>query len=339
MLGRKSLGATRTAWSALKRKLGLNTEEHKGRRSSGGSGIAVGSKAQSPDGNDDDEDEGGAAEQAPDNGNGNADEADEDQEDIEPIRKTNSRGQVTLKTELEARRQAAGKRPDGRKAKLSENKKQAPRKKAKDRVPRKTNKQRYVWIPPKAEGEASDDGSETIESDKAEVGAEAGAAEAEKGGDQVEKGADARPDIAEEIIPTVETEEQQAPMQTERPAEKRKTTENDVVSTFEAEEQQSRMDDECPSRKRKTSDEEEETREEEEETHKEEEGLPGIADRPQAADIQHLVKRRKKVHDAGDKETAEGAVSTDSTTGGAVAFSKTQTFDEGEIEKMFDLGD
>ncbi|GAB7343482.1 hypothetical protein MBLNU457_1498t3 [Dothideomycetes sp. NU457] len=288
LTGRASIGATRTAWWALRKKLGLTADGHKGRR---------GSDLQSNNGNDDDED-------------GDGDEASpaaEDQEDIEPTRRTNSRGQVTLKTELEARRQAAGKRPDGRKAKALEKKKPASRKKAKDRVPRKTNKQKYVWIPPNAAGEDTDDGSEITEGDKAEIGAQAGPTNGAETRSDV--GAEIRPDMGEEIIQTGETEKQQAPMQSGRPVQKRKITE-----------------------------EEEEAREEEEAFY-EEEGFPGTADLPEAIDIQRFVKRRKKAQNTDDEETGEGAVSADSATGGAILSSETRTYADEEIERMCKLDD
>jgi len=240
----------------------MTSDGRKGPRASGRSSVAGGSNPQSTHEKDDDEDDGGATEQAQEDDDEAVDEASdaaEDQEDIQPIKRTNSRGQVTLKSELEARRQAVGKRPDGRKAKPLGKKKLAPRKKAKDRVRRKTNLEKYVWLPPKPEGEATDDSSEITESDKAEAGAKTG------------------PETGEETALIVQTEEQQVPVQDERPAPKRKTTEvEDGIHN--------------------------------------EETLIGAAELPEALDLQHLVKRRKKVHDTGDEETGEGAVSADSTS-------------------------
>lgn len=282
--GRASRGATNTAWSALRKKIGLSNG-HKGRR---------GSNRQSANENDDDEDDGGAAQQVQDDGDEDCEASDaaDDQEDWPPTKRVNSRGQVTLKAELEAKRQAAGKRPDGRKMKPLEKKKPAKRKKTKDRVPKKTNLQKYVWIPPQAEGEDVDDTSETTETDKAE----------------------ARPDIGEEISQTVETEEQPS------------LTEQQQGPT---EPQQSPIENEPPAQKRKTPEEEYEV--------DDEEGFIATAELPEALDIQHLVKRRKKVHDAGDEETGEGAVSADSTPESAEPASGTGSFAEGEIDRLFEL--
>jgi len=148
LLNRPNKQSAYNAWYHLQKKLGIATNSKKGSRTSTKRKTA----------NDENEDADTAtAEQAEEEEDDDASD-DEVQEDPKPIKKTNSRGQTTAKTILEEKGQAACKRPDGRKAK-SPVKKKAPRKKAKDRVPRKTNLEKYVWIPPKSE-EGGDGGME-----------------------------------------------------------------------------------------------------------------------------------------------------------------------------------